>query len=120
MLPSGRARSGRERPLVSAVSRLLGVLGFIVTAGPVLASAAEPIFDVQLQVRDGFVAVDPAKSTLHLDRLGAGRAIFEQCGLSPERLQAELTQYLDRVLRKHGSVLEQRVAPEATWGPSSA
>jgi hypothetical protein len=100
---------------VSVVSRLLGVLGAVVAAGgAALAAAAEPpatVFDVQLEVRDGFVAVDPAKTTLHLDRLGAGRATFEQCGLAPERVQAELIQYLDRVLRKRGSVLEQRVAP---------
>lgn len=100
---------------MSVVSRLLCVLGAVVAAGgAALAAAAEPpatVFDVQLEVRDGFVAVDPAKTTLHLDRLGAGRATFEQCGLAPERVQAELIQYLDRVLRKRGSVLEQRVAP---------
>ena len=85
------------------MSRLLGRLGVVIVAvGAGLAAAAEPVFDVQLEVRDGWVAVDPATTTLHLDRLGAGRATFEQCGLTPERVQAELIQYLDRVLRKRG------------------
>ena len=93
---------------------LFGLVGVILVAFSAgLAHAAEPVLDVQLEVRDGFVAVDPARTTLHLDRVGAGRATFEQCGLTPERVQAELIQYLDQVLRKPGRVLEQRVAPGA-------
>jgi hypothetical protein len=97
------------------VSRLLVLLGALaVVAGPAAVHAADPtIFDVQLEVRDGFVAVDPAQTTLHLDRLGTGRASFDQCGLSTERVQAELIQYLNRVLQQRGRLLEQAVAPGA-------
>ena len=87
---------------MSVVSRLLVLLGALVAvAAPAALDAAEPtIFDVQLEVRDGYVAVDPAKTVLHLDRLGAGRASFDQCGLSSERVQAELIQYLNGVLQR--------------------
>ena len=64
-------------------------------------------------MRDGYVAVDPAKTVLHLDRLGAGRASFDQCGLTPERVQAELIQYLIGHPQRRGRLLEQAVAPGA-------
>ena len=95
MFETGRARLRREPSRVSVVSRRLGCARRGRRRGrrrP--AAAAEPpatVFDVQLEVRDGFVAVDPAKTTLHLDRLGAGRATFEQCGRA-QRVQAELIQ----------------------------
>jgi hypothetical protein len=70
---------------------------------------ADPLFTVQLQVRGGYVAVDPARSALKLDAEQVG--VYESCGISQEALRAELIAYLDRLLHQRGKALELAVVP---------
>lgn len=106
-----RPRWTRPREFVGrGYAVLLGLL--LVAVMPTLGATAAPeSFEVQLYVRDGYLAVDPdpARTVLGPD---IAKAVHDTCpSLSPERVRSELITYLDGLLRKHGTVLEQRLRP---------
>lgn len=67
------------------------------------AVADEPRLYTRFVVRDGYVAIDSEATRLDL---GERKPIFEACGLSTDAVRLELIEYLDRLLKSRGKVLE--------------
>lgn len=70
--------------------------------GPLFVCAAE--LHSQLMVRGGYIVLDPAATTIDL---GAHAAAYERCNLQPEAIKQELIGFIDKTLRKRGTLLEQ-------------
>jgi hypothetical protein len=93
------------RPLPCRFLRTLCTFIVLLQIAPCsLAVASEPVLKTRFMVRDGYVAVDPAATTLDL---GARASDYENCGLSPGAMQSELVAYLDDVLKRRGKILDQ-------------
>jgi hypothetical protein len=113
------ALSGRCGPTrCAAVRKLAGVvLCGVLSLSNAIAATQEPVFKTQFVVRDGYVALDPAASTLDLGTQAA--AFVDECGLAPEAVRSELMAHVERLLHARGKLLDQLAIPPVA-DPSDA
>lgn len=73
---------------------------------PALALPTPPTFTVQVELRDGRLAVTPGSERIDWHD-GSARNVFDECHLAPEAVSSELSGYLQGIFAARPRVLEE-------------
>jgi hypothetical protein len=105
---AGLFPDGFGHAAISSVAVVILLLGLVSVTMLQAAEPPGPVLNVQLGLEDGWIKVDRNKTTLT-----AGPAFMTLTDRSTGEIKRQLEDYLDKVYRTQGRLVEQLLTPEA-------